>query len=364
MNTLGIYIHVPFCGKKCSYCDFYSLSYNKKNAELYLRAVLRNIQYYSDRSRVVNTVYFGGGTPSILPAESIAQMLKEIRECFRLSENPEITLEANPNTLTPDKLRQLHDHGVNRLSIGIQSMLDSELKFLGRTHTAARAKKAVLDAADTGFRNISCDLMIALPNQTAESVKFSINELTALPVNHISAYILKIEEGTPFDNQNIHNIMPDDDSTAELYLNMVDLLKKKGFTQYEISNFAKDGFESRHNCRYWKCRDYLGIGPAAHSCYKGKRFAVMPNLQEFIDAPHQKIYITDESPCGFEESAMLRIRLAEGLNIGECGDRADEIIKKIPQLQKAGYVTYENGRLALTAKGFLMSNSIIEYLIF
>lgn len=364
MNTLGIYIHVPFCGKKCSYCDFYSLSYNKKNAELYLRAVLKNIQYYSDRSRVVDTVYFGGGTPSILPVESIAQMLGEIRECFRLSENPEITLEANPNTLTPDKLRQLYDHGVNRLSIGIQSMLDSELKFLGRTHTADRAKKAVLDAADAGFRNISCDLMIALPNQTAKSVEFSINELTALSVNHISAYILKIEDGTPFDSQNIRDIMPDEDSTAELYLNMVDLLKKKGFAQYEISNFAKDGFESLHNCRYWKCRDYLGIGPAAHSCYKGKRFAVIPNLQKFIDAPHQKIYITDESPCGFEESAMLRLRLAEGLNIGECGDRADEIIKKIPQLQKAGYVTYENGRLALTAKGFLMSNSIIEFLIF
>lgn len=364
MNTLGIYIHVPFCGKKCSYCDFYSLRYNKKNAELYLRAILRNIQYYSDRSHIVDTVYFGGGTPSLLPAESIAQTIEKIGECFRISENAEITLEANPNTLTPDKLRQLFSCGVNRLSIGVQSMLDSELKFLGRTHTADRAKKAVLDAADAGFRNISCDLMIALPNQTAESVEFSVNELTALPVNHISAYILKIEDGTPFDDQNIHDIMPDEDSTAELYLNMVDLLKKKGFTQYEISNFAKSGFESRHNCRYWKCRDYLGIGPAAHSCYKGKRFAIMPNLQEFIDAPHQKIYITDESPCGFEESAMLRLRLAEGLNIGECGDRADEIIKKIPQLKKAGYVTYENGRLALTAKGFLMSNSIIEFLIF
>lgn len=364
MNTLGIYIHIPFCGKKCSYCDFYSLNYNKKNADLYLRAVLRNIQYYSDKSRIVDTVYFGGGTPSLLPAESIAQMIDEIKKCFRLSENVEITLEANPNTLTPDKLRQLCDNGVNRLSIGVQSMIDSELKFLGRTHTADRAKKAVLDAAEAGFRNISCDLMIALPYQTAESVEFSINELAALPVDHISAYILTIEDGTAFDEQNICDIMPDEDLTAELYLSMINCLKKKGFEQYEISNFAKSGFESRHNCRYWKCSDYLGIGPAAHSCYNGKRFAVMPNLQEFIDAPHQKIYITDESPCGFEESAMLRLRLAEGLNIGECGEKSEDILKKIPTLQKAGYVTYENGRLALTAKGFLMSNSIIEYLIF
>lgn len=364
MNALGIYIHVPFCGKKCSYCDFYSLNYNKKNADLYLRSVLRNIQYYSDKSRIVDTVYFGGGTPSLLPAESIAQMIDEIKKCFFLSEDAEITLEANPNTLTPDKLRQLRDNGVNRLSIGVQSMIDSELKFLGRTHTADRAKKAVLDAAEAGFRNISCDLMIALPYQTAESVEFSINELAALPVDHISAYILTIEDGTAFDEQNIRDIMPDEDLTAELYLSMINCLKKKGFEQYEISNFAKSGFESRHNCRYWKCSDYLGIGPAAHSCYNGKRFAVMPNLQEFIDAPHQKIYITDESPCGFEESAMLRLRLAEGLNIGECGEKSEDILKKIPTLQKAGYVTYENGRLALTAKGFLMSNSIIEYLIF
>lgn len=364
MNTLGIYIHIPFCGKKCSYCDFYSLNYNKKNADLYLRAVLRNIQYYSDRSRIVDTVYFGGGTPSLLPVESIAQMIDEIKKCFRLSENVEITLEANPNTLTPDKLRQLCDNGVNRLSIGVQSMIDSELKFLGRTHTADRAKKAVLDAAEAGFRNISCDLMIALPYQTAESVEFSINELVALPVDHISAYILTIEDGTAFDEQNIRDIMPDEDLTAELYLSMINCLKKKGFEQYEISNFAKNGFESRHNCRYWKCLDYIGIGPAAHSCYNGKRFAVMPNLQEFIDAPHQKIYITDESPCGFDESAMLRLRLAEGLNIGECGEKSEDILKKVPTLQKAGYVTYENGRLALTPKGFLMSNSIIEYLIF
>ncbi len=364
MNTLGIYIHVPFCGRKCSYCDFYSLNYNKNNADLYLRSVLRNIQYYSDRSRIVDTVYFGGGTPSLLPAESIAQMIDEIKKCFRLSENVEITLEANPNTLTPDKLRQLRDNGVNRLSIGVQSMIDSELKFLGRTHTADRAKKAVLDAAEAGFRNISCDLMIALPYQTAESVEFSINELAALPVDHISAYMLTIEDGTAFDKQNIRDIMPDEDLTAELYLSMINCLKEKGFEQYEISNFAKNGFESRHNCRYWKCLDYIGIGPAAHSCYNGKRFAVMPNLKEFIDATHQKIYITDESPCGFKESAMLRLRLAEGLNIGECGEKSEDILKKIPTLQKAGYVTYEDGKLALTAKGFLMSNSIIEYLIF
>ena len=364
MNTFGIYIHVPFCGKKCSYCDFYSLNYNKKNADLYLRAVLRNIQYYSDKTRLVDTVYFGGGTPSLLTAESIAQIIRKIRECFRLSENAEITLEANPNTLTPDKLRQLRDNGINRLSIGVQSMIDSELKFLGRTHTAERAKKTVLDAAEAGFRNISCDLMIALPNQTAESMEFSINELSSLPISHISAYILTIEDGTPFDKPNIRDIMPGEDQTAELYLSMVKCLNKKGFTQYEVSNFAKSGFESRHNCRYWKCSDYLGIGPAAHSCYNGKRFAVMPNLQEFIDAPNQKIYITDESPCGFEESAMLRLRLAEGLNIGECSEKADDILKKIPTLQESGYVTYNKGRIALTSKGFLMSNSIIEYLIF
>ncbi|MCM1133143.1 MAG: radical SAM family heme chaperone HemW [Ruminococcus flavefaciens] len=364
MNSLGIYIHVPFCGRKCRYCDFYSVCYSKQQAESYCRAVLRNIRHYADKNTTVDTVYFGGGTPTLLSAEQIAGFIGEIKNCFNLAVNAEITIEANPCTLTPKKLSELREAGINRLSVGVQSLNSDELDFLGRTHTAERAIKAVLDAEKAGFNNISCDLMIALPGQTAEKLKNSIDILTSLPVNHISAYILKIEENTPFNCPEIRDIMPDDDKTADLYLTMVDELKQKGFSQYEVSNFARQGFESRHNCRYWKCLDYLGIGPASHSCFMGKRFAVKPDLQAFIDSPVQPVEITDESPCGFEEYAMLRLRLAEGLNLSDVESHRSDIVKKITPLLRAGYIKYDGENIALTETGFLMSNSVIEYLIF
>jgi len=364
MNTLGIYIHVPFCGKKCSYCDFYSVCYTKQQAELYVGAVLRNIRHYADTSRTVDTVYFGGGTPSLLTCEQLAEIMSAISKSFALSDDAEVTLEANPSTLTPEKLRGLRSSGINRLSIGVQSMSDRELKILGRSHTADRAEKAVLDAANAGFTNISCDLMTALPEQTPDSLAASIERLSALPIQHISAYILKIEEGTPFDCRDVRSMLPDEDETAGLYLLMVRLLRERGFAQYEVSNFAKNGFESRHNCRYWKCLDYLGIGPAAHSCYNGKRFAVERDISGFISSPVQEVTVTDDAPCGFEEFAMLRLRLAEGLLLSDVEAHREEIIKKIPPLQKAGYVCFDGERVSLTPEGFLVSNSVIERLIF
>ena len=362
--SLGLYIHVPFCGKKCRYCDFYSLPYRKEQVQSYVEAVLRNIRHYSDKSTVTDTIYFGGGTPSLLSAEQISAILREIYDNFNVENSAEITLEANPNTLTAEKLEKLRISGINRLSMGIQSMNDEELKVLGRTHTAERAVKAVYDAKSAGFDNISCDLMAALPNQTEKMLIRSIDAMAELPIQHISAYILKIEEGTAFDCDEIRRNITDEDSTAELYMTMVNRLREKGFLQYEVSNFAKKGFETRHNCRYWKCLDYIGIGPSAHSCYKGKRFAVSADLQEFVESPVQIEKITDESPCGFEEYAMLRLRLAEGYDLNDFPERKDYLIKKLPPLLKAGYVTYEGEKIALTEKGFIMSNSVIEYLIF
>lgn len=362
--SLGLYIHVPFCGRKCRYCDFYSLPYRKSSAAEYAAAVLRNIRHYSDKNVILDTVYFGGGTPSLLPAEYIEQFMKEIRCNFDLAENAEITLEANPNTLTGERLEKLRESGINRLSIGVQSMDDNELEILGRTHNAKTAEKAVLAARKAGFDNISCDLMAALPNQTAEKLAYSIDAMTALPIQHISAYILKIEKGTVFDCDEIRRNIPDDDAAAELYMTMVKKLREKGFFQYEVSNFAKKGYESRHNSRYWKCQDYIGIGPSAHSCYKGKRFAVSADLQGFIDSPVQVTEITDESPCGFEEYAMLRLRLREGYNINDFPEYKDNLLKKIPNLLKAGYIAFDGENISLTERGFLLSNSVIEYLVF
>lgn len=359
MDNLGIYIHIPYCAKKCPYCDFFSKSYNKNSVMQYTDAVLRNLEYYS-RKRIVDTVYFGGGTPSLIPAEYIKKIIDSIRENFVLSENSEITLEVNPNTVNADKLSDLYNAGVNRLSVGVQSLVESELKTLGRTHTAERAVETVINAEKVGFKNISCDMITGVPNQTFESIKYTIQKLSELPVTHISSYILKIENGTPFDNPDFISLMPDDDTVSDMYLFMVDELEKRGFMQYEVSNFAKIGFESRHNTKYWKCVEYLGIGTSAHSCFEGKRFFVPPDIDSFNNSPFQNISVTDENPCDFKEYAMLRLRLKEGLDVSN----HPEIISKTLPLLKAGYINFDGKKISLTAKGYLMSNSVIEYLVF
>lgn len=364
MTELGLYFHVPFCGRKCRYCAFYSIPYTKNSAEGYVSAVLRNIEFYGDVSRPTDTVYFGGGTPSLLSGSDISRIMKGIRESFCLTDDAEVTLEANPNTLTPKKLAELRCCGVNRLSIGVQSMNNDELSFLGRSHSAERAEKAVEDAKNAGFTNISCDLMLALPMQTPKTLGHSVRKLASLPIQHVSAYILKVEEGTPFETEGVSELLPDEDGAAELYLETVRLLAEYGFEQYEVSNFAKRGFKSRHNSRYWKCLDYIGIGPSAHSCSGGVRFVAESDVQRFIDSEHQPVTITDEHPLGFEERAMLRLRLTEGLDLGKCGDRRVDIERKLPRLISEGYLLRNENNIALTPKGFLMSNSVIAYLIF
>lgn len=364
MNSLGIYIHVPFCAKKCPYCDFYSEKYTGSSSRDHTEAVKRNIRYFSEHDTRVDTVYFGGGTPSLLSAEQLGSILRCVGDSFDIDVAPEITLEANPCTLTEKKLRELRDTGINRLSIGVQSMVDGELRTLGRLHDSERAEKAVLDAHKAGFDNISCDIMTALPDQTCDSLEYSINRLSELPVTHISAYILKAENGTPFDCDEIKSRLPDDDAAAEMYMRTAALLESRGFKQYEISNFAKTGYESRHNCKYWRCEDYIGIGPSAHSCFKGKRFAAESDLGAFISSDVQPMYITDDSPCGFEEYAMLRLRLTEGYDIGTFPEHRRELEKKIPDLLKVGYIKFENDRISLTPKGALVSNQIISYLVF
>lgn len=363
MSNLGIYIHVPFCAKKCPYCDFYSTSYTSVNMKGYIQALIRNFKAYTT-DIPVDTVYFGGGTPSLISGQQLGLIIEELKNSFHINEDAEITIEANPSTIDFDKLFEYRKAGINRLSLGVQSMNKTELDFLGRHHTPERAEKAVKDAHSAGFENISCDLMTGLPNQTISDISHSIERLAELNITHISSYILKVEEGTRFHIDGIIEKLPDDDYISGLYLEMCDVLNSFGYKQYEISNFAKNNFQSRHNNRYWKCEDYLGIGPAAHSCYNGIRFAVKPELDDFIASPKQNIEITDSNPYTFEEMAMLKLRLSEGLALSECGDKADNIIKKTAMLIKNGYITFDGKKIALTSKGFMVSNSIIEYLIF
>ncbi|MBD5384535.1 MAG: radical SAM family heme chaperone HemW [Ruminococcaceae bacterium] len=348
MSDLGLYIHVPFCRKKCPYCDFYSVGFREDTAEQYADAVIRNLRYYDGD---YSTVYFGGGTP-ILLARHIPRILAEVRRAC----SAEVTVECNPLEMDEETLDILHGCGVNRLSVGIQSAVDSELRALGRSHTFDRAREAVLTAQRVGYYDISADIMLGTPGQTAESLNHTIGELGKLPLTHVSAYMLKIEPNTVFGKK--PPVLPDEDETAELYLKAVRGLEAQRFIQYEISNFARRGMTSRHNLKYWRRGEYLGIGAAAHSFYKGKRFAVARNLREFIESPRQIEVITDNDPNETEENIMLGLRLSEGIE-KPLWERVKGALPLIPKK----YHKIENERLSLTAEGFLVSNEIISTLL-
>ncbi len=347
----GLYIHVPFCLSKCPYCDFYSEGYDDSLAEQYAEAVIRNIKHYDE---TYDTVYFGGGTPVLL-SDRIPRIMKEVR----LSENAEVTVEANPCVTNEKRLYDLLSGGVNRISFGVQSLDENELKFLGRRHDSRQAVKSIELAYKTGFRNISADLMLGLPMQNEKSIAASVSALSELPINHVSAYLLKIEENTPFARMDI--AVPDDEIMDSLYLFTCNQLEKYGFFQYEISNFAKKGYECRHNLKYWRCEEYVGIGASAHSYYEGKRFCTERNLRDFIASDLQKTIITDDTAGDFDEFAMLKLRLSEGLSFAECeGFGIDknvisERLKRVPR----EYYRLTDGGIALTKEGFLLSNAVI-----
>ncbi|MDE6728711.1 MAG: radical SAM family heme chaperone HemW [Oscillospiraceae bacterium] len=345
---IGLYIHVPFCRKKCPYCDFYSVGYREELAEQYADAVIRNLRYYNEE---YDTVYFGGGTP-ILMARHIPRILAEVRR----SRSAEVTMECNPLEMDAKTLEILHGCVVNRLSVGVQSAVDTELRALGRTHTFEQARQAILTAHKIGFNDISADLMLGVPCQDLSSLTYTVCKLRDLPITHVSAYMLKIEPNTVFGKN--PPALPDEDETAKLYLAAVHELKAIGFKQYEISNFARGKMTSEHNLKYWRREEYLGIGAAAHSFYKGKRFAVKRDLREFIASEHQIEVITDDAPDELEERIMLGLRISEGIS-KELWERVKGGLPLIPKQ----YYKIENDRLSLTAEGFLVSNEIISTLL-
>lgn len=360
---LGLYVHIPFCARKCPYCDFYSDSYSKDKTIQYSEAVVRNLRYYSKYGVQADTLYFGGGTPSLMDTISIGNIINTARELYNMPINSEITLETNPRTLNTKKLETLRKLGVNRLSIGVQSCVDSELKTLGRNHTFKDCQVLIENAHQVGFENVSCDLMIGIPNQTMDTLRYSCETLSQLNIKHISSYMLKIEENTPFNDSSVISTLPNDDLVSDMYLKSVEIFKSYGFNQYEISNFAKVGFESKHNLKYWQCIDYLGIGSASHSCFNGKRFCVSANRDEFIRLEHQKVQITEENPYTFEEIGMLSLRLSTGLDLSKFPTLKDRVLRKAIPLERLGYLTIHEDNVSLTPIGFLVSNSIIETLI-
>lgn len=371
-KPVGVYVHVPFCGKKCPYCDFYSLPWRKDQAERYTQALLRNFQRFREKHGKIpaDTFYAGGGTPSLLSVEQWSQILEAASECFDWRPGAEVSLEANPGTLTPDRLAGLKRAGFTRISIGIQSLIQEECAVLGRSHTPQRALQAVFDAAEAGFTEISADLMLGIPGQTQESLLESVGELCRLPVTHVSAYLLSLEEGTPFAERYQEGGVPDGDEAAELYLACAQALEEAGFPAYEISNFAKDHHVCRHNLHYWRCEEYAGFGPSSHSYFGGRRYEAPQDLEAFLTGGEQEQRITESSPGDFLEYAMLNLRLAEGLDLWETERRfpgsRERLLQRAKSLGKTGesaLVSLDGERLSLTRRGFLLSNAVIGKLI-
>lgn len=314
--------------------------------------------------RPIDTIYFGGGTPSLL-AKGLEAIIKEIKDNFSVSDNAEITLELNPTGNVAELLAFAKKAGVNRLSIGAQSGDNDELKVLGRTHSAEDTVNAVKAARNLGFNNISLDLMLGLPESNLESLEKNLEFITSLAPEHISAYILKIEENTAFAKFESDLNLPNDDEIAEQYLFMSEYLERKGFSHYEISNFCKENMESRHNIKYWQGKEYLGIGPSAHSLLNNKRFYYERDLKAFMRGVSP---VEDGCGGGKEEYIFLRLRLKEGINTQNFRRKfatalPQAFFKKCSVLKKNGFLAMENERIYLTNKGMLLSNSIITELL-
>lgn len=360
-SSIGVYIHTPFCKSKCPYCDFYSVAFDDTIADRYVDAVVAEIK--SAPSFVADTVYFGGGTPSLLGEKRLGIILDSLSD--KLTNDCEITLECNPKTVDLVLLEKYYTIGINRLSIGVQSFHDNELKRLGRIHSSDDAKQIVYEAQKSGFENISIDLMLSTPEQTIASMTNSLNTAISLGVKHISAYMLTLEQGTPLYTEN--PILPNEDEVAKGYLKAVSMLNNAGLLQYEVSNFAKIGYESRHNLKYWNGDEYLGFGASAHSYFAGVRYCHDRNIEEYITTKGQNRIVTDNKAGSFSEYAMLRLRLTQGLNFDEVKKRYNtdltDIIKKAEQFKKAGLLDITDTEISLTPKGFLVSNELISRLV-
>ncbi len=367
-QPIGLYLHVPFCRSgKCPYCDFYSLPFGEDLADAYTAALRKAMALQPFGPLQADTVYFGGGTPSLLGAKRLVALLEDAVRFFGLPKDSEVTLEANPESVTLELLQTLRRSGFTRVSVGVQSGVDAELAALGRPHTARQAQQAVEWAQQAGFSHISADLMLAIPGQSKDSLQQSIAFLTNLPVDHISAYLLKIEEGTPYAQRRQSLSLPDEDAAADSYLLCAYLLEEAGFARYEISNFAKPGGRCRHNLKYWRCQPYLGLGPAAHSfllgedATLGRRYAFPKDLQAFLSADRPYSLLEDQGEGGsWEERLMLALRLEEGFDVASLPNplARSSLLCKAKELVTRNLCRMKGKAVSLTGEGMLVSNAV------
>lgn len=374
-DKLGIYIHIPFCRSKCGYCDFYSLAGRDDRMDQYQKALLSHIKETAPLAQdfLVDTIYIGGGTPSYYGAKRLKELLGVIRKLYKVEKDAEVTVECNPDSVDVKSLKILRKAGVNRLSMGMQSANACELERIHRIHTPQQVNEAATAARKAGFTNLSLDLIYGLPGQTMDSWKATVEHALSLIPQHLSCYGLKVEEGTPLAARVAQGeILPDDDQQADLYLWTVGRLERAGYPQYEISNFAKPGFASRHNLRYWLTQPYIGFGPGAHSDFGGRRYSFVRDLDAYIQGVLQGGDIIDESEiipkrerCG--EYLMLRLRTVQGINEQEYRSTYfmdfAPLQARLEQFRAQGWAEQTDGRWHFTPKGFLLSNQLIGDLL-
>lgn len=362
---LELYLHIPFCVKKCAYCDFLSAPADESVRAGYVEALKGEIrrQKALGADRKVTSVFIGGGTPSILEGTQTAELLESVYDSFRIDTHAEITIECNPGTLTKDKLSCYRRQGVNRLSIGLQSTDNRELKMLGRIHTYEEFLESFSLARETGFGNLNVDLMSALPGQTRESWQKTLKQVLALKPEHISAYSLIIEEGTPFYDRfgpgaGEEYLLPDEDTERQMYYDTRDMLEAEGYERYEISNYARPGFACRHNLGYWERREYLGLGLGASSLIGGVRYQNHRKLSAYLagDYSHEEVQRLTRKEIQ-EETMFLGLRKTEGVPLTE---ELSKIYKEVfPRLEQQGLLLRENGRVRLTDLGIDVSNYVL-----
>lgn len=380
MKTLGLYLHIPFCKSKCRYCDFYSIpGASESLKDRFVNALIMHMDEYSLQAKdyVVTTIYFGGGTPSLLTDKQLKKIMKKIKSGFNVSSKCEISMEVNPGTVDYLKLKSFRKCGINRLSIGIQSFENDDLNICARPHSAEEAYNIIGDARKAKFENISVDLIYGLPGQSLQTVVDNVNSAAALDVDHVSLYGLKVEDGTPFWFDRYTLVFPDEETERSMYFNSVGLLANAGFKQYEISNFAKNGKKCRHNLRYWNCDEYIGLGPAAHSYFAGKRFSFKRDINLYMDSLDRQNpvneslideYIDIPYQSRIAEYVMLRFRLNTGINCElfkkKFGREFDDIYyDRIAPYIKSGHIIKTPKGYAFSTDGMYVSNYILSRIV-
>ncbi len=378
MEELGIYIHIPFCKQKCFYCDFCSFANKNEMQGKYVETVINEIKNITHKEKyTVTTIYFGGGTPSILNPNYIKNILQEIKSSFEILDDAEITIEINPGTVNEEKLKKYKEYGINRLSIGLQSANDKILKKIGRIHDYKQFEETFFYARKCGFKNINVDLMIGLPTQAVEDVKQTLEKIIQKNPEHMSVYSLIIEEGTIIEkliNENKLQL-PDEETERIMYWTVVNKLKENGYNQYEISNFSKKTYESKHNTNCWKQKQYIGLGTSAHSYLNKKRYSNTNNIEEYIKNIQENnisknitIHEEQTEESTMNEYMLLGLRMIQGININEFKQKfkIDPTIKYkeiLEKLQKENLIQITKTSIKLTKQGIDFGNIVWEEFI-